>query len=168
MAQTKRVPLADHDKLPTTERIASSIKRLTQLSSELKVETDEVGKSLAQFEKPLLKLALVPTWHKVAAGEDQHGNYWTREVGYTTIKGVWCIALRRTWGNEFADDFNEEVWRFTQAPHWQQIEALGKMAGLYEELITRTDETIKKLRAKRQEADQVAAALNAALEEIGK
>jgi hypothetical protein len=167
MSQTKRVPLADHVKPPATERIASSIKRLTQLSSELKVETNEVGKSLAQFEEPLLKLALVPTWHKIAGGCDHYDNFWTREVGYTTIKGVWCIGLRRTWGNANAEDFNEEVWRFNEAPHWQQIEALGKMAGLYEELITRTEETIKKLRAKREEADQVAAALKAALEEFG-
>ena len=144
-----RYLLADHLKTPATERVASSIKRLTELSSELRTETNEVGKSLAQFEKPLLKLAVVPTWHKIAGHEDQHGNHWSREVGYTTVNGVWCIALRRTWGNEFADDFHEEVWRFNEAPHWQQIEALGKLPGLYEELITRTEETIKKLRAKR-------------------
>jgi hypothetical protein len=166
-AQTKRVPLADHIKPPAKERIAASIRRLAEVSKELKNETNEVAKSLSQFEKPLQKFALVPAWHKVAGGDDNSGNFWTRDIGYTLVNTQWCIALRRTWGNDFADDYNEVILRFNDAPHWQQIESLGKIADLYEDLIARTEETIKKMRAKRHEADEVAAALNAALVELG-
>jgi hypothetical protein len=162
MAQ-KRVRLADNDNSPATERIASSIKRLTVTSTELTAVTTELGQAFSSFDKALQELNLVPAWHKFAGGEDDNGNYWSRQIGYTTVQGEWAIALKRTWGNGFGDDYNEEVWRFNKAPHWMQIESLSKIPDLYEELIKRTEETIKKIRAKTSEANELATALNAAI-----
>lgn len=164
MAQ-KRVLLVDCDKTPPTERMASSIKRLAVASTELTTATGELGQAFSSFDKALQKLNLVPAWHKFAGGEDHDGNYWTRDIGYTTVHGEWAIALRRVWGNEFGDDHNEEVWRFNKAPHWMQIESLGKIPDLYEALIERTEETIKKLKAKTAEANELATAVNAAIAE---
>lgn len=164
MAQ-KRVPLADHDQPPATERIASSFKQLTAISTELKTATGELGQALSKFDKALQGLDLVPAWHTVASSEDRNGNYWTRGIGYTMVRGGWAIALRKTWGNEFADDHGEEVWRFNDAPHWMQIESLSKIPALYEELVKRAGDTISKIRAKTAEANELAAALNAAITE---
>ncbi|HXP85876.1 MAG TPA: hypothetical protein VN841_14225 [Bryobacteraceae bacterium] len=162
MAQ-KRIPVAEDNKVPAAERIASSIKRLAATSTELKVATGELGQALSSFDKALQTLNLVPAWHKVAGHEDEHGNYWTRDIGYTKVQSEWGIALRRTRGNEFSGDHEEEVWRFNAAPHWMQIESLSKIPDLHEELIKRTEETINKIKAKTVEANELATALNAAL-----
>jgi hypothetical protein len=157
----KKVPLANHDKPPAAERIAASLKRLAATSAELETATGELGQAFSSFDKALQRLNLVPTWHQIAAGEDEDGNYWTREIGYTTVQGQWRIALKRTWGNENWAHHEEEVWPFNKAPHWMQIESLGKIPDLYEELIKRTEETIKKIRAKTTEARELAAAMDA-------
>jgi hypothetical protein len=91
----KRIPLADHAKSPATERIASSFKRLAVTSTELTTAAGELGQAFSSFEKALQKLDLVPAWHKVAGAEDGYGSYWTRDIGYTTVRGEWAIALRR-------------------------------------------------------------------------
>ncbi len=59
--------------------------------------------------------------------------------------------------------YDEEVWLFSDAPRWMQIESVGKIPDLFDELIKRTEDTIKKIRAKTIEAGDLATAINEAI-----
>jgi len=51
---------------------------------------------------------------------------------------------------------------FGEAPRWMQIESVGKIPDLFDELIKRTESTIRMLKAKAIEAKNLAAAISAA------
>ncbi len=64
-------------------------------------------------------------------------------------------------------DYEEsKAWLFKDAPQWMQIESLTNLPGLLEEIVKRTQETTKKLRAKTERARPLAEALSKAVEEV--
>jgi len=154
--------------VPPKERIASSFKRLAAASGELNSAADELNKTVASLDEALKRLNLgVSAWHEVAGSEDpQDGSYWTRGIGYARVGNKWGIAIRRAWGNYSYDDHDEEVWLFADAPRWMCVESLGKLPGLLEDLVKRTEETTGKIKAKTNEAKELAAAVSAAASEI--
>ena len=126
------------------------------------------GKAIASVEAVLKALRLgVPTWEQVTGHQDENGNYWSRDIGYTLSGDNWGLSLRSRSGNEFADPdtYREEVWGFNDAPHWMRIQAIGKIADLLDTPIKRTDETTKQIQTKTPEVQEVAAALKSASEE---
>lgn len=166
MAQKKSLPPGQKD-TPPTERIATSFKQLAGSAKEIHSAADELCTNIAPLNHALAKLGLgVAAWHQFAGHEDRDGSYWSRDIGYTKIGAEWCIALRRTSGHNGYDHYDEEVWAFKDAPRWIQIESVGKLPDLLDELIKRTDDTVKKLRAKAVLAKELADALNVALAEI--
>lgn len=153
--------------VPLAERIASSFKQLAGSSQEVNAAAEDLCNNLAPVNKALRKLNLgVSAWHKFAGHEDENGNYWTRDIGYVKAGTDWGIALRRTSGNEFSDYHDEDVWPFEDAPRWMQIDSVSKIPDLFEELIKRTDETVKKLQAKSLQAKELSEALNTAIAEL--
>jgi hypothetical protein len=149
------------DKVPAEERIASSFKQLAVSSKNLKDASKELGEIICILEASLGQLNIgVSAWQKVAVHESRDGSYWTRDVGYTQVGTSWAIALRRTSGNEFSDQHDEEVWRFNDAPYWMRIEGVSKIPELFETLIARVDESTSKIKAKTNEAIMLAAALD--------
>jgi hypothetical protein len=114
---------------------------------------------------PLADLG-VSAWHKFAGHEDENGNYWTRDIGYVKVGTEWGIALRKTPGNEFSERHDEDVWPFKDAPRWMQVDSVSKIPDFFEELIKRTDETVKKLQAKSLQAKELSEALNAAIADL--
>ena len=136
-------------KVPPTERIVSAFKELPVVTNECNVAHAELGADgIAPLEAALVGLNLVVSaWYRMSKGEDEHGNYWTRDIGYAKIGDEWRIALRRTWGNENYDHYGEEVWPFKDAPRWLCIESTAKLPDLFEELVKRTKETTEKLRS---------------------
>lgn len=155
-------------KVPPTERIASSFKELKSLSPELHATARELSKSINNFSDKLEPLDLgVSAWANIAAGEDdQNGYYWSRSVGYTKLSYKWEIALRQASGNHHADEYDETVWKFSEAPHWIVIESIAKLPDLFETLIERVKDTIAKLKARTEQANELAAALDALTEEL--
>jgi prefoldin subunit 5 len=152
---------------PAKERIASSFKQLAAVSSDLNSAADELSKTISKLDEGLRGLKLgVSAWHQVAGNEDERdGSYWSRGIGYARVGNKWGIAIRKTWGNYTYDDYNEEEWLFADAPRWMCIESVGKLPDLFEDLIKRTEETTGKIRAKTNEANELAAAISAAAAE---
>lgn len=59
-------------KVPPTERINSSFKKLTSITPELHSAAKELSKTIDQFNTALEPLSLrVPAWHTISHGEDQ-------------------------------------------------------------------------------------------------
>jgi hypothetical protein len=153
-------------KVPPTERIVSYFKELAVETSECNSAAIELSDAILPLETALRKIKLpVSAWHRIAGDEDDNGNYWTRDIGYTKIGDEWGIALRRTWGNLNVDHHREETWPFKDAPRWMCIESAGKLPDLFEELVKRTKETTAKLKARTTQARELAAAIAAVLPE---
>jgi hypothetical protein len=93
--------------------------------------------------------------------------YWHRDLGYTQFGKVWGIALREVEGHYEAEREDVNLWPFKDAPQWMQIESIGKIPDLFDELIQRTEETTQKLRNKTLEARALADALSRAVEDDG-
>lgn len=155
-------------KVPPTERIVSAFKELPVVTDECNSAHAELrDNAIGPLETALHSLNLVVSaWHCFAKGEDESGNYWTRDIGYVKLMDEWRIALRRTWGNENYNHHEEEVWAFKDAPRWLCIESIAKLPDLFEELVKRTRETTEKLRARTAQAKELAAAIAAVLLEV--
>jgi len=155
------------NKTPPAERITASFKQLAVSSHDLTSAADDLGRAISTLDAALKTLNLgVSAWHQIARNEEPHGSYWTRDIGYTKVSGKWGIALRKTSGYYPTAEHHEEVWLFSDAPRWMCIESVGKIPELFEELIKRTEETTKKIRAKTTEAGDLAAAISAAASEV--
>jgi len=161
-----RVPLAGVQKkgpLPA-ERIVSSFKQLAASSADLNSSVAELCENISPLDDALAKLKLgVSAWHKIAGNQSEDGSFWSREIGYTQVGKRWGIALKRASGHEYAETYDEDVCLFSDAPRWMQIESVGKIPDLFDELIKRTEDTTKKIRAKTIEARDLAAAINEAI-----
>lgn len=152
--------------IPPGERIASSFKQLAVSSQELNSAGDELCAVISAVEAPLKSIKpFVAAWHKIAGSEDNL-SYWHRDIGYAKVGNTWGIALRTVEGHECVEREEIETWLFKDAPRWMQIESVGKIPDLFDEIIARTQQTAKKLRAKTVEAKQLAAALTDATAEL--
>ena len=156
-------------KVPPAERITTSFKQLAVATNECDTAAAALGETIKPLEQALAKLKIPGSaWHRIAGGgPDEHGNSWSRDIGYHKFPEGWGIAVRRTWENEYHDDGDgEEVWRFEDAPRWMSIESAGKLPDLFEELLKRTRETTEKLKARTAQTTEIAAALAAILPEV--
>jgi hypothetical protein len=140
-----------------------SYQRLGVAATTLNAASDELGESISALDAALKKLALgIPAWLKIAGDEDQHGNYWGRHIGYAKVGTKWGIALSKTSGNEnYPEQSSDEEWLFNDAPRSLRIEAIDRIPDLLDTLITKAEETTKKIQDKAAEAKQLAAAINA-------
>lgn len=154
-------------KIPPTERIVSSFKQLASASTKLNAAAIELGKTVSTLDSALETLNLgVSAWHQVAGNEEDDGNYWSREIGYSKVGRKWGIAIRKSSGNQTYEDHNEEVWLFNDAPRWMQVESIGKLPDVFDDLIQRTEETTNKIKAKTSETQELAAAIKAVASEV--
>jgi hypothetical protein len=154
--------------VPPAERIQTSYKQLTLAATHLNAASDELGQAIAILDVALQRLNIgVSAWVRLSGDEDpQDGNWWHRDVGYTKARSKWGIALRDCEGNyTFPDHDREEVWPFNEAPRWMRIEAVNKMPDLLDALLKETEETTKKIKKKTVTAQQLAVAINKAVEE---
>jgi hypothetical protein len=165
MAQNKLIPPKGVDTTPPTERIAASLKRLTATSQELHSVGDELSEVIIAIEKSLKSAnPCVTAWYTIAEHKWDGISFWHRDIGYAQIGKDWGIGLRTV--NGFDGERDEvETWLFKDAPRWMQIESVGKLPDLVDELIKRTEETTAKLIAKIVEAQRLSEALSAAVSE---
>ncbi len=149
--------------IPPSERIAASFKELALVSPEVDSAAADLAKSISTLESYLRRLGIkVSAWHRIAGDNtDEEGYYWSRDVGWSSIRNIWSIAIRKTSGNVLSDEHHEEIWTFADAPRWMAIEAVSKLPDLFETLIERTKETTEKLKARKKDADRLAAAIEA-------
>lgn len=94
----------------------------------------------------------------------QRGSHAQRSRLYARVKREWCLAIRIVNGNEADPDReNEEVWPFNDAPRYLRIKAVDKLPELIEALIEATNATAKRLSEKVAPAQEIAATVNALL-----
>lgn len=154
-------------KLSPADRISPPFSQLAVTAKEIKAASAELNQAIETVEGPLEDLDIgVSAWHKVAGGTDENGYYWSREIGYTQIGDKWCIAIKRSEGIHNSDEHDEQIWRFNKAPKWMRTESVGQIPDLLETLRERTEDTIKKLKARAAEVREFGSALQKLLEEI--
>lgn len=161
------MPKPKVSQVPPSERIASSFKELKSLSPDLHSAARELSKTISNLSESLEPLDLgVSAWATIASGEDDdNGYYWTRSVGYTKLRHRWGIGLKQASGSHNDGEHSEEVWAFSEAPHWMVIESIAKLPDLFDALIERVKDTTKKLRARAEQANELVAALKAITDE---
>jgi hypothetical protein len=148
-------------KIPPSERISASFTQLSTSTDECNEAAAELATAISKLDAALYTIKpVISAWHCIARHDDQDGSYWSREIGWAKVSDKWGIALKRTWGIEYADDHHEESWLFKDAPRWMAIEGAGKLPDLFEELLKRTRETTEKLKARTLQADELATALS--------
>jgi hypothetical protein len=148
------------------EKISSGFKDLSLASNKLKSAADDLFATISELEKLLKSLNLrVSAWHQVARSIDEDGTIRTRSIGYTNIDGQWVIAINKA-VNDQVGEYNEETWRFADAPLWMCADAISELPGLIQALLKRTVETTEKIKAKNQEAIEIVAATAAVAAEI--
>lgn len=148
------------EKVLPKDRIASSFKQLSAVSTDLNNAAQELGKSISSLESALRSLNLgISAWQMVAGHEDDDGSYWSRDIGHTMVGDSWRIALRKANGHYPSDHHCEEVWAFNDAPRWMCIESVGKLPDLFEKLIKQAAATTEQIRAKTAETEAFAAAV---------
>ncbi len=148
------------------ERVKVTYKQLSQAASGLNSASDELTKAIRAVEARLKGLNLgIPAWVRMAGGETGP-QWWDRGIGYVRLKDRWGIALRTREGNDnFPDDDSEELWAFDEAPRWLRIDGVGKLPDLLDALLKQAEETTLKIRAKIDQANELALALSVGLSE---
>ncbi len=149
------------------ERVQTFYKQLSHAAVDLNSASDELAKPIKVWEGALKHLNLgVPAWVDISKGGEDDA-WWDRGVGYTRLKDGWGIALRARSGNyNFPDEGNEDLWPFNDAPRWLRIEGVGKLPDLLGALLRQAEDTTKKLRAKVNQANELAAAITAVASEL--
>ncbi|MBI4443761.1 MAG: hypothetical protein HY649_10345 [Acidobacteria bacterium] len=152
--------------VPPTEKVQTYYKQLSQAATNIKAASDELGKAISALDAALKKLNLgISAWVELSGNEDDWGDYWSRDIGYTKIGKQWGIALRTVSGNVTDPDHEDgETWLFNEAPRWIRIEAVGKIPDLLEALVKRTEETTEKIKKKTTQAFELAVAIGAVKE----
>jgi hypothetical protein len=153
-------PTTDQPIVPPPERAAVALKSLKTKSRELQEVTSGLESELRRVESILRPLGLVSAWCPIASGEKDNGYWWAREIGYTVFGIDHRIALRTRAGSMNPDDEDTTTWRFAEAPHWMQIESVNKLPDLFEVLLERVEQTIKKMNAKKAETSAFVTALS--------
>ncbi len=153
-------------KASLAEAVKTSFPQLAEESKQLRQAIADLGKSISGVEFSLRRSGLhVSAWHRIAGGENENSGYvWSREIGYTRLGDSWHIAIRE-WSQEIGQEGEQTTYKFGDAPPWMCLEAAGKIPGLLEELIERTQDMRRKITAKISEVDELASLLETLAQE---
>jgi hypothetical protein len=141
----------------STERVENSFKHLASAAQALSGASDDLGKVIRHLDSSLKKLGLgITVWVQVSGSSDET-QYWSNELGYAKVDGKWGVALREITGFHMdKDDESTEVWAFNDAPRALKTEAVDKIPDLLEKMLQQTEETTKELKAKIEQASELA------------
>jgi hypothetical protein len=154
-------------KVPPSERINSSFKKIKTIAPELHSAAKQLSSTIDELNSALEPLWLrVPAWHTISEGKNEDGDFWRRAIGYAFVEHNWTIALRTASGNDFDGSYSEETWKFSDAPRWLIVESVSKLPDLFETLAARVADTTEKLKARNEQAKELVAAVKAAAEEL--
>src|SRR5437762_3162520 len=91
------------DSTSASERTSEAFSRLTQSAKNINNISDRLSKQIGALEQCLSKINVgVACWTTINEGRDQY-EYWSQRVGYTRIRGKWCIAIETREGEEWSD-----------------------------------------------------------------
>jgi hypothetical protein len=110
----------------------------------------------------LKKLNLgITTWHKYDGGEDDHGDFWGRYIGYAKVGGKWGLALSEASGNVAYGIDSENSWLFNDAPRAHRIESVEHIPTLLQALVKDATKAAAVLQAKTKQVRDIAAIIDA-------
>ena len=146
------------------EKVQTAFHDLSVAAKNLNKVSDELGETISTLNAALRKLNLgVSAWVPITGGQDEYGNYWSRDIGYASIDKEWGIALRFIRGNyNDPEETQEESWLFDDGPRWLRAEAIAHVPALLEKLTKQADDTAKRIQKKIEEAKRLAGAIKAA------
>jgi hypothetical protein len=161
------MPAKETTKVPPAERAQNSYLQLSHAAAELNAASDGLGEAVSVFDAALKRLNLgISSWVQVSGGEDEHGEWWGRYIGYAKIGNEWGVSIKDASGNyAYPEEDTVEKWRFNDAPRWMRIDCMAKIVDVLEALIKQAEDTTKKLRARTDEALELASAMSKALEQ---
>jgi len=151
------------------QRTEAAYKQLAKTATSLNTASDEFGKFIDVLDASLQRLNLgISAWVTITGGEDsQSGYWWSRDLGYARTGHKWGISLRECKGNIHDPEGDDsEEWFFNEGPRWLRIEAVGKMPDLLEALLKQAEDTIKKIKTKTAQLQEITGAIVAAVQEL--
>jgi hypothetical protein len=151
------------DPNPLAERVANSIKELSDVANDLNLASDELGKAISAIDTVLQGLSLgLATWTTLAKGDSTPNgtDYWSRDLGYAKVGNRWGVALRTVSGEyNYPDEEDCDTWLFNDAPRWLRTEAVEKIPDLIEALIKTAKTTTQNIQTKTAQANELATAM---------
>ena len=153
--------MADDD-TPPPEILSPTREEIAAAASDLNAASDELGATISAIEAYLESRNIgVPAWVRVKGWAEEHGDYWSRDLGYYWFAREWHIAIREITGNEARPEGQTiDIWSFNNAPRKARISAVDKIPELLRELVKEAERTARRLREKTVEVNAFAATLN--------
>lgn len=146
------------------DRITAAIGKLTASAKTINDVSDELAAPIRAIEQALERLNIgVACWTTISAGSEAW-DYWSHDVGYTSGRDGWFLAIRTVKGDERVPEREtEDVWAFNDAPRWLRTKAVDKLPDLIEALVEATNAAAKRLAEKVASAQEIATAVDALL-----
>lgn len=145
-------------------KIQTNFKSLSEVASSLNAASNKLTKTVALLDETLKKLNIgLTVWvsFRFRDYENASERHDTDQIGYCKVNGVWGIALRRIWGDESRDEYNEDgPWLFNDASRDLRIHGVDKIPEVVEELAKAALSTQKKIEEKTLEVLGLAAAIS--------
>jgi uncharacterized protein YoxC len=143
---------------PLADRIATSMKQLSESATRLNSASDELAKAIAPIDAALKKLNLgVTAWHAYASGSEADGSYWSHNIGYAKVSGKWGLAISYASGyTAYGPPDDDEEWLFNDAPRWMRTRAIDGIPDLLEKLVKQADKVAADLQEKSARARELA------------
>lgn len=153
--------------VPSAGRVQTTYKQLSLAASTLNTASDDLVEAVSVFDAALKKLNLgISAWVLLSGNDEEDGQWWSRNIGYTKVGDKWGIALKTASGHySWPERDSVEKWLFKDAPRWMRIEAVGKIPDLLEALLKEAEDTTKKIKAKTEEVFELAVAMSKVVED---
>lgn len=134
--------------LDAPERLKKSLPKLQAAAAKLNEASDHLNNSADRFNTALRPMGLgISSWFKFAGEQNnEHGFYWSEEIGYTKLSGKWGLAIRST-SHDYAGESEADVdtWAFKDAPRSLRVKAAPYIPDLLEQLIEDAARTTKEV-----------------------
>jgi hypothetical protein len=133
--------------LDAPERLKKSLPKLQAAAAKLNEASDHLNESAERFNTALRPMGLgISSWFQFSGDQDNdHGFFWSEEIGYTKLStGKWGLALRSTRG-EFNSEPDVDTWAFKDAPRSLRVKAAPYIPDLLEQLIEDVARTTKEV-----------------------
>lgn len=148
---------------PAPVRISQAFAKLRDSAKTLNKASNALSQPVAALEANLATLKVhVACWTEISKWTEDGYHYYYEYVGYTEVKGAWCIAIQ-TCDSADDDPFdrNVKVMAFNDAPFYLRAKAIDKLPDLLEALIATVDATAERVQKKIQPAKELADAIGA-------
>jgi hypothetical protein len=145
------------------EKIQTHFQTLSEAAFALNAASDELTKVVGILDEALKKLNVgLTVWVTFTSwgNADEPQEYDEEQIGYCKVSGKWGIALRRIWGDHYADHHAEDgPWLFNEGPREMRIRGVDKIPEVLEALGKEAVDTTKKVQEKAKEVRELADAV---------